>query len=181
MCLREQSNTGLGLRKVCSCWFPCGFTLALGDKGQELHRCSKNSGTSSRTERTEVFLQRNNPQPWVTQVSKVRSTTILAISTHRAHNLTRSLAFPWFVPLVLGNPVSTSGRSKPGWGTQSCLRGMRGYWGAGNPALTSEESAYWATRAHWKRSWALGTHEAKPSLRKHLVSSWGGLHGPHVH
>lgn len=116
--------------------------LVLGDTGQELQGCSKNSGTSSRTERTEIFLQRKTPQPWVTQVSKVRSTAMLAVSTHRAHKLTHSLAFPWFVPLVLGNPVSMSSRSKPGWGIQPCPKGMRGYQGAGNPALTSEESAY---------------------------------------
>lgn len=33
---------------------------------------------------------------------------------------------PGFVPLVLGNPMSKSGRSKPGWGTQPCLKRKRG-------------------------------------------------------
>lgn len=124
------------------------YTSTGGYGVDKLNWCSKDSGTSSRTERTEVFLHGNAPQPWVTQVSKVRSTVILAISTHTAHKLPCSLAFPWFVALVLGNPVSKSGRSKPGWGTQPCPKGMHGYWGAGNPALTSEESAYRATRAH---------------------------------
>lgn len=112
----------------------------------------------------------------------VRSTAILGISTHTAPKPTHSLAFPCFVPLVLENPVSKSIRSKPGWRMQPCPKGMHGYQDTGNPALTSEESAYRATRAHWKRSWALGTHQAKPlTLRKHLEQFWSGLQGPPVH
>lgn len=94
--LREQSKTGLGLREVWSCHVPSGFTLALGDMGQRSHSgAARTVVTSSRRERTEIFLQRNAPQPWVTWVSKVRNSTILAISTHRAHKLAHSLAFPW--------------------------------------------------------------------------------------
>lgn len=146
--LREQSKAGLGLTRACSCCIPSGFTPALGDVGQRSCTAQKGHGTSSRRERNEVLLQRNSAHPWLTQVSTVRSTAILAISTHTAPRPAHSLAFPCFVPLVLGNPVSKSIRSKPGWGMQPCPKGMHGYQDTGNPALTSEESAYRATRAH---------------------------------
>lgn len=97
--LREQSKTGLGLTRFCSCCIPSGFTPALGDMGQRSYSAQQGHGTSSRRERNEVLLQGKSPHPRVTQVSMVRSTAILAISTHTAPKPTTDwpspALFPW--------------------------------------------------------------------------------------
>lgn len=67
--LREQSKTGLGLTRFCSCCIPSGFTPALGDMGQRSYSAQQGHGTSSRRERNEVLLQGKSPHPRVTQVS----------------------------------------------------------------------------------------------------------------
>lgn len=71
-----------GTDGVCSCCILRGFTPVLGDTGQRSYTAQQGHSTSSRRERNEVLLQRNSPHPWVTQVSTVRSTAILAISSH---------------------------------------------------------------------------------------------------
>lgn len=89
-------------------WDWWGFALAAFPMDLNQHWRTLGRGARHCTARTWHILWKRKEwtspekqsQPWVTQVSMVRSTAVLAISTHTAPTA-HSLAFPCFVPLVL--------------------------------------------------------------------------------